>query len=462
MTKKTRLIILLICAALFFIITPYIVLYSLGYRIDFEKRKIVATGGIYVKALPSSAEVIIDSKIKTKTGILSNSAFVQNLSAKTHSVAIKKEGYYDYQKNLAVKENEVTKLEHVILIKQNNTFKLLDNNVDYFSLSPNENNLLLAAISDKKVDFKIINLKTQQAQNLSLLAGINLPTTAPQVLDLQWSGDSSRALINISGSYFLIKLILPKFSITVIPLLTNAKEISFNPQDNQEIFFVKDKNLYSSKKSLPVLKNVIVYQLANQTITWFSYDGFMYASNVAGNLQSKINLQPLNIKKNGAYKIKIISGIVFLQEDELLLWVNPSLKIVESFYSSVKDFKISPDGQKILYCNDHEILFSSIPSTTAEKMLLNRFSEKISNCYWLNNEYLIFNLGDKVAISETDTRGNINTVVLPEKLSLGDDKTIEIERNNTNNPLKIYFSQADKQLYLLTKKNMLASERLIP
>ncbi len=122
MKKKNRLIILSICAATFLIIVPYAVLYSLGYRVDFENQKILATGGIYVKALPEPVDVIIDQTIKNTTGYFYNSVFVQNLTPTIHTVDIKKEGYFDYQKSLLVREKEVTKLENVILFKKKTAF----------------------------------------------------------------------------------------------------------------------------------------------------------------------------------------------------------------------------------------------------------------------------------------------------------------------------------------------------
>ena len=76
MTKKTRLIILLICVLFFLVITPSIVLYSLGYRVDFEQKRIVATGGVYLKVWPQPAEIFIDSKLGGKTNMFSGSVFV--------------------------------------------------------------------------------------------------------------------------------------------------------------------------------------------------------------------------------------------------------------------------------------------------------------------------------------------------------------------------------------------------
>ena len=53
-----------------------------------------------------------------KTSRFDNSVFVQNMLPGPHQILVKKDGYYDYQKNLEVIENQVAKLEHVILFKK--------------------------------------------------------------------------------------------------------------------------------------------------------------------------------------------------------------------------------------------------------------------------------------------------------------------------------------------------------
>lgn len=156
MTKKTRLIILLICIALFIFITPGIIFYSLGYRYDFKNNETVATGGIYIKAEPLGSDIIINNTIEQKTGLFSTYVFVQNLLPKNHTVLIKKEGYADYQKTLPVKENEVTKLEHVTLFKPNPRFEILQNEAQSpFTKNPiiakynlKNNNLYVATLAD--------------------------------------------------------------------------------------------------------------------------------------------------------------------------------------------------------------------------------------------------------------------------------------------------------------------------
>jgi len=313
MTKRIRFIILVICVVLFFVVSPYIVVYSLGYRIDFEGKKITATGGINVRALPQGAEVIVDSKSGGKTSFLSPTVFVQNLLPKKHSILIRKDGYFSYQKTLEVKEKEVTRLDQVILFKE-------------------------------KISFEKLADKTQ------------------------------------------------------------------SPFAKQEQFFIKNNNLYQNNndKSVLITKNIIAFDVYQNNIYWVGKDNLLYKSDFSGTNKTQV---------------------------------------FESFYSPVKNIKISPDGQKILFYNDNEILYSYLNSKNSEKIFLNRFSEKIGDCFWLNDDYLIFNLGEKIVISEIDNRDNLNMVNLSQTLLPAD---------------KIYLDQQEKKLYISTKDDLLLSEKLIP
>ena len=77
MTKKIRLTILLACAACFFLITPFIIGYSLGYRVDLEQKKIVTTGGIYVRTWPEADSITIDLKLQQKPAFFTGTVFMQ-------------------------------------------------------------------------------------------------------------------------------------------------------------------------------------------------------------------------------------------------------------------------------------------------------------------------------------------------------------------------------------------------
>ncbi|MCX6723390.1 MAG: hypothetical protein NT094_05015, partial [Candidatus Staskawiczbacteria bacterium] len=83
---------------------------------------------------------------------------------------------------------------------------------------------------------------------------------------------------------------------------------------------------------------------------------------------------------------------------------------------------------------------------------------------WVNNSYIIFTEGDlpaqagKIIISEIDYRGNINTVTLPQTITLPSDPNITI---NIKNP-EIYFNQQEGKIYLMTNNTLLSSDKITP
>jgi hypothetical protein len=372
MTKKTRLIILLVCMTGFFVIAPVLVLYSMGYRLDFEKMKITSTGGIYVKTFPTAEQIIIDSKIIEKPGIFSNSIFVQSLLPNNHTILVEKNGYYNYFKTLPVQEKQVTKLENVLLIKKNIQFEIL-------------------------------------------------------------------------------------------------KDAAQSPFNSQEKFIIKNNNLYYSaspensalsaaQKSTPVLKKITAFALQNNNIIWIGTDGFIYKSDLA-NLSAvpiKIILTPIKMNKAGFYKIIADDNDIFVNDNGSLLFLNAKTNNLDNFYAPVKDAKISPDGKNTIYYNDNNIYISLLSALTAQNNVLYKSSEKISDCLWLNNNYIVFAAGDKIIISEIDYRGNINAVTLPQTIVISPDKKIEIKKP------EIFFNQQDGKLYIQTNNTLLVSEKIIP
>ena len=372
MTKKTRLIILLICVACFFIVAPILVAYSMGYRFDFEKMKVTATGGIYVKTYPAADQIFIDSKISEKPGMFSNSIFVQSLLPNDHTILVKKTGYNDYFKTLPVQEKQVTKIENVLLIKKN-------------------------------IQFDVVIDQSQ------------------------------------------------------------------SPFDSTEKFIIKNGNLYYSdaaensglsniQKLTPLIKKVITFSLQSNNIVWLGADGFLYKSDIA-NLSTpatKINLTAIKMAKAGFYKIINNNRDIFIDNNGSLLILNDKTNNLDVFYASVKDAKISPDGKNIIYYNDNNIYISPIGGSPIIKNTLYKSSEKINDCVWLNNNYIIFVAGNKIIISETDYRGNVNATTLPQSITLSPDQKIDIKSP------QIFFSQSAGKLYILVKDTLLASEKITP
>jgi len=447
MTKKTRLLILVICVVCFFVIAPMLVAYSMGYRFDLEKNKVVATGGIYVRTFPSAGQITIDSNISQKPGFLANSVFVQSLLPKDHTVSIKKDGYYDYSKTLPVKENEVTKLENVLLIKTFIGFKQTAEKIDYFSTAINNQNIITAVAGAKSTTFSYIPIDTNSPTQTFSIA------QAGKVLDIKWSNDSSRALIKIQNYginyYYLFNSTVKKPTTARLSYLDkNTQQISFNPQNSQEMFFIKNKILYSVKnnKTASVIKNIITYKFSGNNITWLSTDGLLYNSNANGEIIDKLITKNITISPTQNYQIFNLSGKIFFQSGDSLFYLNQDTKKLEDITPPETNYKIidSLDENKnlnLIYCNKDKIYLYSF----ADKKFNKIFSgTDINNCQWINNSYITFTEGNKIVISEIDYRSNINSVTLPQTAS------------------NIYFNQQDGKIYLFTNNVLLSSDKITP
>lgn len=134
--------------------------------------------------------------------------------------------------------------------------------------------------------------------------------------------------------------------------------------------------------------------------------------------------------------------------------IEQSIKDTEDKESEqqISEGKLSPDTKKLVYLAGTEIWVQFLkdelgqPQKEAgERLLIARFSEKIDDIYWLTSHYLVFNTGDKIKIAEIDDRDKINIIDFAE----------------FKKP-KIFFSQPNKKLYILSQGDLYVSKNLLP
>lgn len=463
MSKKARFIIVISCIACFLIIAPLLVSYSMGYRFDFEKRKIVATGGIYVRTFPSAEKVTVDSNISEKPGLFTNAVFVQDLLPKQHTVLIEKNGYFSYQKTLSVKEKEVTKIENINLFKTNIVFDELAKDVLSFSISPDKKNILAEGSNTKSLDFYYFGISSPNNQKK-----YSLTLSYTSVSNIIWSNDSNKALVKTSGAngvaYYILDFSKQTQQTAPLSYLSaSSTDISFNPQDSSQIFYLKNKTLYSAKnnKASAILSDVVSYKVHDGNIIWISSEGVANRSDLSGKTTKELATGNLTYYNYANYKIEIISGRIFLTNPDALLTYDAQSDSIVEFHSKINNYKLlqSPDWKNMVYYNGSEIYLYAFEKSEYNKNGDNNIKlfsansgETISNCFWLNNDYIIFESGNKIMISEIDYRGNINTVELSKTYPPSTD---------SKNP-QMSFDSQDSKVYVLANNTLYSSEKLTP
>lgn len=97
--------------ALYFILLPVILSYSLGYKVNLRKLMIYKTGIIYINSAPAGAEIYVNGKKSNEL----TPAQIEELRPGAYKIEVKREGFYTWEKELVVRPNMVTKADRIIL-----------------------------------------------------------------------------------------------------------------------------------------------------------------------------------------------------------------------------------------------------------------------------------------------------------------------------------------------------------
>jgi len=425
MEKKTRRIIFFIFVFLFLLSAPLVVLYSQGYRFDFENKKLTQTGGIFLKALPKQAEIYIDEGFSRKTDFFFGSILIEELLPKKYNIKVKKEGYFEWEKNLEVKEKEVVEAKEIILFPKDADFSFLSNGIKNLWFSPEGKRMVWEEKEGNLWSLKLYDLNKNLKSHL--LKESDVSKKGAEFFDLEFSKDGKEI-------YFKV--------ITAEQLKSFALEIDKIPPVLKEI-----------KESSLLPENIITYEEFNNDIYYLDNLGYLYKTDASFSLKEKVTTAFFPLKKETGYELYVFPDFIFLEEGgEILYLLNQETKIFERFFEGINSLKISSDSKKLVYCSDSEIRVLFLKEKTTqptrkigESIFLVRLSEKINDVFWLMSRYLIFNTENKIKIAEIDNRDRINIIDLA-----------EFENS------EIFWNPVDKKLYVLVGENLWASKNLIP
>lgn len=170
------------------------------------------------------------------------------------------------------------------------------------------------------------------------------------------------------------------------------------------------------------------------------------------------NLLPKNyeieIKKEGYHSwkknLEVKEKEVTESNNIILFPKNAQFAVINQTIPQITASATSTDKKRVIESNSYEIwvtfLEENLPvGRQEERMFLTRFSEKIGDIFWLNNYYLIFNVGNKIKISEIDNRDWLNVIDLA-----------EFEKP------EIFWDKNTKKLYVISEKKIYLLENLLP
>jgi hypothetical protein len=425
MSKRMKRILFLVCLLLFIVVVPLAVVYSQGYKVDFVNGgfKISKTGGLFIKASPKQADVYLNNpnsahKIESKkTDFFFGSLLIENLFPKTYKIEVAKEGYISWQKNLEIKEKEVTEAKNIILFPKDPGLTVFSRELENFWLSPDQKKIILREKNNNKWSLNLYEIDKEVKSHL--IDEDDISIKGAELLSLEFSQDSKTISLETG-------------------LEENIKYFTIN-LEKSPVAPIKAKAPITSTTTLASIK----------------INGDSYYLDRNGNIfknMTKLNSSRFPVQQETDYSLEIFGDYIFLKENQNLYLFNQESKKMELFSQNINIIKASPSQKVLALSSDNEMqLFflkdnETFPKKKAgERMTLIRLSEKIKDFFWLNDDYLLFNTGNEVKIIETDDR----------------DKAQVWNLASSADPV-ISFSQQDKRLYLLSENKLYRSDALLP
>ncbi|PIR66714.1 MAG: hypothetical protein COU51_02435 [Parcubacteria group bacterium CG10_big_fil_rev_8_21_14_0_10_36_14] len=399
MQRKYRKIIFFVFAVFFIISIPIILLYTGGYRYNIKKNRLEKTGNL-----------VVNTKTKGVTLYLNERRFenkeefrIQNILPGEYLIKIIKEGYFDWQKKLAIESEITTFIKDVRLFKQSLPINVIDKNTSTLFYSPNGKFFITDVYLQESNNYQIIifNTETEIYEKLAL-------STKPLV-DTVWSGDSNKFVIKTFSDYQLFDINREKIE---LPKITNIKKIKWDEKNGMVLYAENDKGIYK----IDALFNTsnLLYPLI-KTIDDFNISGnYLYITESFSlkqiNLKDSTDIITIPLERKN-YVIKdLINKKIFLlnQGNKLQVFDLPLNQLsTPILMANAKDFNLS--GNSLLYYDNFELWTHNFDG--GEKTLITRIGENIKKARWLNgSEYIIFILENKLEIIEMDKRDQRQTI----------------------------------------------------
>ena len=477
MSKKIRWCVLLLGVLIFILAGSYLFLYSQGIRIDINKWRLVKTGGFEIQVLsPSGADIYFNSKRAKSTGFLQNTLFIKNFLPQTYKVEIKKDGFYSWQKNLEVQESLVTQAKSIILFKQNPSFDVMAENVENFWLAPYQKKLLVFNQLHQAWSYSLIDASAKKAEQV-ILGQNSLDPKNPLPILEQWDEPQKRLLLKTTVTtatsapdklWIVNYSAFPQIEIFSQVIEKDCLEISFKPQTSHQVIYLKNNNLYSldfkQKTASPLnaapapininqpvkpnkqllMTKAVWFEIKDNNLYWLDQSGFLHKSSDQSLEKTEVlNKTSLELSGWDRFTVYNQSSPLLLLLNQNLHWSqnNDFVKIEQQF----QGLDVSGDNSQALLWGNQELWLADKNQKPFTARFLNRFWKTPAAAFWLNKDYILFNIDDEIKISETDSRDYLNIYTL----------------KSFKEP-KLVFNGYDKKLYVLSQKVLYGSERLAP
>jgi hypothetical protein len=260
-TRPWRRLVLIFFIGLFTLISPLLVLYTIGYRYDTSYGILKKTGALSINIIPRTATVYLNGQNTNKKIPVQLTAIKPDI----YHVKITEPGYYDWEKDVEIKDKQTSYIKDVRLIKKADPFLLASGSINNISLSPNGTFLLYQNHLTTTNQAVLFHLESGKSHVIA--DEISLKITATE-----WSFDQKYAFIQTSkNSLYIIDLERPDQSFELAsPQKNSIIKAHWRKTIVPELYFESSNHvLYSFN---PTLKTSTLVKNLHEIGDWTVYN----------------------------------------------------------------------------------------------------------------------------------------------------------------------------------------------
>lgn len=260
LTRPVRIGIMFFLIALFFIISPLLLLYTTGWRWNFSTWEAEATGVLSIDTLPEDAAVFLNEKLIGTAQPLRLASLVPGI----YQVKISKDGYYAFNTDVTVRSHETTYIRNTTLFAINSPI-LVTSTIGQISN--------LGITTAKPLSYRFVST----APSSTIFAAVNnretvtIPISKQKKIMCAQTKNYCLFFETSTGAIQLVDLTNPQNqdSLTV----PNLKNLEFNETKNDPLFYAETPN------QLTAISNntqASVFSQVSSSI-WFAEDNQTWA-----------------------------------------------------------------------------------------------------------------------------------------------------------------------------------------
>ncbi len=395
-----RRVVYVIFVIIFLVGAPLVILYTQGYRYNFQRNRVQKTGILIISSLPKKADIYLNGKIVDDQQA---PARLEKILPADYDITLSKEGYHDWQKRLAVYENSTTFAEDVILWKDSIPLQLDTKNTIDWKISPDRQKISLIDAEQKISVFSIDGEKFIDVKNQPTL-------TAPAIIG--WSNTSKKIIIRDSVSagnnYYLINVDADNGGQISKIGNKNYLSIKWDADNDNVVYGITAAGLWL----------VDLFTKEEKLVMTGKIDDFWVKGNqiytVAGDkiLDLSEKSAPAVQAESDGYRLIDKKGDKLIAKNDsrqrIAVWdLRNSGK---NFYLDAKDMDWLND-QSLLFFSDWEIWIYNFEDD--EPKLITRLGKKIVQAIWhKSGRHVVFATENEIKIIELDNRESRNIIEL--------------------------------------------------